>query len=126
MRPMRSWPLRTWIMLAGAFPLLLHQRAGGVGRLEGFRGRDRLDDLVVVPRVFRLLGRLDLGGVHVLTIPAVAGPRLWTSDGKPSRPARFCFLVMPNSFACLMELIVSAPALARPTICAPELWAWSR
>jgi len=35
-------------------------------------------------------------------------------------------LTMPNSAACLIELIVSPPALARPMICALEDWAWSR
>src|ERR1700674_1146258 len=71
MRPTRSWPLRTWIMRAGAFLLLLHQRAGWVGRLEGVDGRNGLDDLVVVPRVFRFLGRLDLREVHVVTMQSV-------------------------------------------------------
>ena len=33
---------------------------------------------------------------------------------------------MPNSFACLMQFTVSAPAFARPTIFAPEACAWSR
>ena len=34
--------------------------------------------------------------------------------------------VTPNSAACLIALVVSAPALARPMILAPEAWAWSR
>ena len=34
--------------------------------------------------------------------------------------------VMPNSAACLMELMVSPPALARPMTCAPEACACSR
>ena len=57
---------------------------------------------------------------------AMSSPRLWTSEMKTSRPARVCFGVMPNSFACLMVLMVSAPALAMPMIFAPEAWAWSR
>ena len=44
-----------------------------------------------------------------------------------SRPARFCpLLVMPNSAACLIELIVSPPALARPMILAFDACACSR
>ena len=50
---------------------------------------------------------------------AMGRPRLLMSEMKTSRPARFCFLVMPNSLACLMALMVSAPALARPMILAP-------
>ena len=42
-------------------------------------------------------------------------------------PARFCPpLVMPNSDACLMELMVSPPALASATILALEACACSR
>jgi hypothetical protein len=41
-------------------------------------------------------------------------------------PASCCFGVMPNSEACLIEAMVSAPALARPMICAPEDCALSR
>ena len=36
-----------------------------------------------------------------------------------SRAAIFIFCVRPNSAACLMQLIVSAPALARPSTSAP-------
>ena len=43
-----------------------------------------------------------------------------------SRPARLWFLVMPNSLAALIELMVSPPALARPMIFAFELCACSR
>jgi hypothetical protein len=34
--------------------------------------------------------------------------------------------VMPNSAACLIELMVSPPALARPMILRLEAWACSR
>ena len=43
-----------------------------------------------------------------------------------SSPARLCFGVIPNSFACLIEFTVSAPALARPMIFAPEACACRR
>ena len=36
-----------------------------------------------------------------------------------SRAATFIFWVRPNSAACLIELTVSAPALARPSTFAP-------
>ena len=56
---------------------------------------------------------------------AVFRPRLWTSVMNTSRPARLWFLVRPNSFAALIALMVSPPALARPMICAFEACAWS-
>ena len=46
---------------------------------------------------------------------------------KTSRPASFWPpLTMPNSAACLIELIVSPPALARPMTLAPDACACSR
>jgi len=46
---------------------------------------------------------------------------------KAPRAARRCPpRTMPNSAACLMELVVSSPPLARPTIFAWELYACSR
>ena len=57
---------------------------------------------------------------------AMSSPRLLTSEMKTSRPASVCFGVTPNSLACLMVLMVSAPALARPITLAPEAWACSR
>src|SRR5690349_10672414 len=46
---------------------------------------------------------------------AVCRPRAATSLANTSRPASFCPpLTMPNSAACLIELIVSPPALASP------------
>src|SRR6187455_3464331 len=46
----------------------------------------------------------------------VARPSEWMSLMNTSRPASFIDLVMPNSLAALIELIVSPPALARPRI----------
>ena len=54
---------------------------------------------------------------------AVSKPRPCTSDRYISRAAIFIFGVSPNSTACLMELIVSVPALARPSTLAPLAWA---
>ena len=54
-------------------------------------------------------------------------PERMTSVRKIRRPARLwppC--TMPNSAACLMELVVSPPALARPITLAPEACACSR
>src|SRR3569833_2446637 len=46
---------------------------------------------------------------------AVCKPRALTSLANTSRPASFCPpLTLPNSAACLLELIVSPPALASP------------
>ncbi|MNV72616.1 hypothetical protein D3C71_1657200 [compost metagenome] len=53
-------------------------------------------------------------------------PRLWISVRNTSRPAVFIDLLMPNSLAALIALMVSPPALARPRICALEAWACSR
>ena len=53
-------------------------------------------------------------------------PSEWMSLMNISRPASFMLLVMPNSFAALIALMVSPPALARPRICALELWACSK
>src|SRR3954447_3803387 len=45
-------------------------------------------------------------------------PSECTSLMNISRPASFIVLVMPNSLAALMVLMVSPPALDRPRICA--------
>src|SRR5437868_10730981 len=46
---------------------------------------------------------------------AVGSPSAATSLANTSRPANFCPpLTMPNSAPCLIELMVSPPALARP------------
>ena len=58
---------------------------------------------------------------------AVFRPRPWMSEMKTSMPARFWPpLTMPNSDACLIELMVSPPALARPMIFAFDACACSR
>src|SRR5215217_5157784 len=57
--------------------------------------------------------------LSVRYMPCVAfRPSECTSLMNISRPASFIDLVMPNSLAALMLLIVSPPALARPRICA--------
>src|SRR3954466_12143257 len=53
-------------------------------------------------------------------------PSECTSVMNISRPAIFIVLVMPNSLAALIALMVSLPALARPRICALLDWACSR
>src|SRR2546427_2465813 len=53
-------------------------------------------------------------------------PRLWMSVRNTSRPTVFMLLLMPNSLAALMALMVSPPALARPRIWALEACACSR
>src|SRR5215470_15654524 len=58
---------------------------------------------------------------------AVASPSAATSLENTSRPASFCPpFTMPNSAACLIELMVSPPALASPITLAFELCACSR
>src|SRR5215468_613626 len=58
---------------------------------------------------------------------AVLRPSAFTSLANTNRPAIFWPpLTMPNSAACLIELIVSPPALARPTTLAFDDWACSR
>src|SRR3546814_19241322 len=58
---------------------------------------------------------------------AVSRPSEATSVEKISRPASFWpAATMPNSDACLIELMVSPPALARPITFAPEACARSR
>ena len=52
-------------------------------------------------------------------------PSEWMSLMNMSRPASFMVLVMPNSLAALIELVVSPPALARPMILALEACACS-
>ena len=58
---------------------------------------------------------------------AVLSPSARISVMKIKRPASFwppC--KMPNSEACLMELMVSPPAFASPMILAPDAFACSR
>src|ERR1700741_2442508 len=58
---------------------------------------------------------------------AVGSPSALTSLANTRRPANFCPpLTMPNSAPALIELMVSPPALARPTILAFDACAWSR
>src|SRR5919112_5029300 len=58
---------------------------------------------------------------------AVGSPSAFTSLANTRSPARLWPpLVMPNSAAALIELIVSPPALARPITLALELCACSR
>src|SRR4029079_552907 len=58
---------------------------------------------------------------------AVGRPSAATSLANTSRPAiRWPPLTMPNSDACLIELMVSPPALARPTTLALDACACSR
>src|SRR3974390_3678838 len=58
---------------------------------------------------------------------AVASPRALTSLADTSKPARLWPpLTMPNSAACLLELMVSPPALARPMTLAFEDCACNR
>src|SRR3569623_351585 len=45
-------------------------------------------------------------------------PSECTSLMNINKPASFIVLVLPNSLAALIELIVSPPALANPRICA--------
>ncbi|MNT34027.1 hypothetical protein D3C72_1699830 [compost metagenome] len=65
--------------------------------------------------------------LSVISRPSVFfSPRLCTSLMNISRPAIFIDLVMPNSLAALIALMVSPPALARPRICALDDCACSR
>src|SRR5713226_744528 len=66
--------------------------------------------------------------VSVIVGPcALLSPSALMSLANTRRPARLCPpLTMPNSAACLIELMVSPPALARPMTCALEDWACSR
>src|SRR5450756_2794863 len=58
---------------------------------------------------------------------AVARPSALTSLANTSKPANFCPpLTMPNSAPCLIELMVSPPAFARPMILALDDCACSR
>src|SRR6478672_1349588 len=58
---------------------------------------------------------------------AVCRPSALTSLANTRRPANFCPpLTMPNSAPCLIELMVSPPALARPMILAFDACACSR
>ena len=47
-------------------------------------------------------------------------PSEWMSVMNQQAGQRLPPGVMPNSAACLIELMVSPPALARPMICAPD------
>src|SRR5215813_1466648 len=66
--------------------------------------------------------------VSVSTRPCAVGrPRAATSLANTRRPARLWPpLTMPNSAACLIELMVSPPALARPMTLAFDDCACSR
>src|ERR1043166_3363022 len=58
---------------------------------------------------------------------AVGRPSAATSLANTSRPANFCPpLTMPNSAPCLIELMVSPPALASPMILALDACACSK
>src|SRR4051812_16339826 len=58
---------------------------------------------------------------------AVGRPSAATSDANTRRPASFWPpLTMPNSAACLIELMVSPPAFAKPMTLAFDDWACSR
>src|SRR5712671_7702862 len=58
---------------------------------------------------------------------AVASPSAFTSLANTSRPANFCPpLTIPNSAPCLIELMVSPPALASPMTFAFDDCACSR
>src|ERR1700730_5467347 len=55
------------------------------------------------------------------------GDAVRIGDAHTKSPASFCPpLTMPNSAACLIELTVSPPALARPMICALDPCACNR
>src|ERR1700678_1012087 len=66
--------------------------------------------------------------VSVNTTPCAVGrPSAATSLTKTSRPARLWPpLMIPNSPACLIELMVSPPALARPITLALDALACSK
>src|SRR5436190_15787751 len=76
----------------------------------------------------RLLSLASQYHVSVSVRPCAVGkPSAFTSLANTRRPANFCPpLVMPNSAPCLMELIVSPPALARPITLAFDACACSR
>src|SRR5882762_11988778 len=58
---------------------------------------------------------------------AACSPSPFTSLANTSRPANFCPpLTMPNSAPCLIELMVSPPALASPMTLAFDACACSR
>ena len=52
--------------------------------------------------------------------------RMHVGDEQQQRGQLWPPSTMPNSAACLIELMVSPPALARPITFAPEPCAWSR
>src|ERR1700757_3759898 len=76
----------------------------------------------------RLLSFLSQYQVSVSTRPCAVGrPSAATSLANTRRPARLWPpLVMPNSAACLIELMVSPPALARPMTLARDACACNR
>ena len=87
-----------------------------VARGEALRERARLVVRVPVERIRSRPGPC-----------AVGRPSAWMSVRNTSSPARFWPpLTMPNSAACLIELVVSPPALARPMILAFDACACSR
>src|SRR6516162_9467756 len=89
------------------------------------------------PLAFRAMNRLanaregsSLSQYHadVMVRPcATFRPNEWISDRNTSSPASFCPpATMPNSPACLIELMVSPPALAKPMTFAFEACACSK
>src|ERR1700687_3953829 len=76
----------------------------------------------------RLVSFMSQYQVSVSARPCAVGkPSAATSLANTSRPARLCPpLTMPNSAACLIELMVSPPALASPMILAFDACACSR
>src|ERR1700712_3693743 len=65
--------------------------------------------------------------LSVKYMPCVAfRPSECTSLMNISKPTSFIVLVMPNSFAALIALIVSPPAFARPRISALRDWPCKR
>src|SRR5678815_2155701 len=80
---------------------------------------------LVQPRLVSVMSQYQ---VSVRVKPCAAcKPIALTSLTNTSSPANFCPpLTMPNSAPCLIELMVSPPALASPMILALELCACSK
>src|SRR5262249_47179330 len=122
--------------------VFVHERAAAFRqRPEGLIGRNGGADLEVVPRGLRFRRLLHLDQVHRVDLAAVGAhqasvmispwevcnPSACTSVMKASSAASFWpRRTMPNSDACLIELVVSAPALASPMIFAFDACACSR
>src|SRR5215475_3635410 len=88
------------------------------------RGRSACQRLVQA----RLLSLRSQYQVSVSARPCAVGrPRAATSLANTRRPASdWPPLTRPNSAACLIELMVSPPALARPITLARDDWACSK